>query len=277
MKKKLNLLWNLKFNFFSVAERPLTFFAYFLNAKKVGRRRLVISPATAGGLLLFPHAASVPAPALAPVRSHFTCGETARPVIGPAFWVCRAKAGAAFRCAKPPCAVVRFAAMASPPRTAVLPFPSRLRRAGAPTAKPRPLLPSGRISPAAKPGWPVVAPAGGNVLATPFSLRSNVAPRSHPGLASIPSAYVLFFGAFFGAKMPPPGHAFAFLPAGASFRFVSPRGRGVRHPYGSSSAAAFMVAAPVTYTLPAFLNAPDSSTTALVLPFATFTTRSATP
>ena len=76
MKKKLNLLWNLKFNFFSVAERPLTFFAYFLNAKKVGRRRLVIVPATAGGLPLFPHAASVPAPALAPVRSHFTCGET---------------------------------------------------------------------------------------------------------------------------------------------------------------------------------------------------------
>ena len=137
MKKKLNLLWNLKFNFFSVAERPLTFFAYFLNAKKVGRRRLVIVPATAGGLPLFPHAASVPAPALAPVRSHFACGETARAVIGPTFWVCRAKSGAAFRCAKPPCAVVRFAAMASPPRTAILPFPSRLRRAGAPTAKPR--------------------------------------------------------------------------------------------------------------------------------------------
>ena len=51
MKKKLNLLWNLKFNFFSVAERPLTFFAYFLNAKKVGRRRLVISPAKAGAFL----------------------------------------------------------------------------------------------------------------------------------------------------------------------------------------------------------------------------------
>ena len=33
----------------------------------------------------------------------------------------------------------------------------------------------------AKPRWPVVAPAGGNVLATPFSLCSNVAPRSHPG------------------------------------------------------------------------------------------------
>ena len=179
------------------------FFGYFLNTKKVTPSAdSVIGPAKAGDFPLFPHAASVPAPALAPVRSHFACGETARPV---------------------------------------------------------------------------VAPAGGNVLATPVSLRSNVAPRSHPGLASIPSAYVLYFGAFFGAKMPLPGHAFAFLPAGASFRFVSPRGRGVRHPYGSSSAAAFMVAAPVTYTLPAFLNAPDSSTTALVLPFATFTTRSATP
>ena len=76
MKKKLNLLWNLKFNFFSVAERPLTFFAYFLNAKKVGRRRLVIVPATAGGLPLFPHAASAFTPARAPVRSHFACGET---------------------------------------------------------------------------------------------------------------------------------------------------------------------------------------------------------
>ena len=53
MKKKLNLLWNLKFNFFSVAERPLTFFAYFLNAKKVGRRRLVIGPAKAGAFLFF--------------------------------------------------------------------------------------------------------------------------------------------------------------------------------------------------------------------------------
>ena len=246
MKKKLNLLWNLKFNFFSVAERPLTFFAYFLNAKKVGRRRLVISPAKAGAFLFSHTRLPFPPRPLLPFGRISPAAKPGWPVIGPT--------GAD-----------------------VLPFPSRLRRAGAPTAKPRPLLPFGRISPAAKPGWPVVAPAGGNVLATPFSLRSNVAPRSHPGLASIPSAYVLFFGAFFGAKMPPPGHAFAFLPAGASFRFVSPRGRGVRHPYGSSSAAAFMVAAPVTYTLPAFLNAPDSSTTALVLPFATFTTRSATP
>ena len=86
MKKKLNLLWNLKFNFFSVADRPLTFFAYFLNAKKVGRRRLVIVPATAGGLPLFPHAASVPAPALAPIRSHFAAHSLGgRPLRGHGF------------------------------------------------------------------------------------------------------------------------------------------------------------------------------------------------
>ena len=63
VKKKLNLLWNLKFNFFSVAERPLTFFAYFLNAKKVGRRRLVIVPATAGAFLFSHTRLPVPAPA----------------------------------------------------------------------------------------------------------------------------------------------------------------------------------------------------------------------
>ena len=52
---------------------------------------------------------------------------------------------------------------------------------------PRPLLPFGRISPAAKPGWPVVAPAGGNVLATPFSLCSNVAPHIPAGSAGVRS------------------------------------------------------------------------------------------
>ena len=70
MKKKLNLLWNLKFNFFSVAERPLTFFAYFLNAKKVGRRRLVISPAKAGALRFshtrLPFPPPVPTPSRGP-------------------------------------------------------------------------------------------------------------------------------------------------------------------------------------------------------------------
>ena len=126
MKKKLNLLWNLKFNFFSVAERPLTFFAYFLNAKKVGRRRLVIVPATAGGLPLFPHAASAFTPARAPVRSHFACGETGlagyRPrLLGLPRKIAR---GISLRA---PWAAVRFAAMASPPRTVIFPSPPQPR------------------------------------------------------------------------------------------------------------------------------------------------------
>ena len=115
MKKKLNLLWNLKFNFFSVAERPLTFFAYFLNAKKVGRRRLVISPAKAGAFLF----------------SHTR-----------------------------------------------LPFP------------PRPLLPFGRISPAAKPGWPVIGPTGADVLPFPSRLRRAGTPPSKSRRSSARSSSV---------------------------------------------------------------------------------------
>ena len=115
MKKKLNLLWNLKFNFFSVAERPLTFFAYFLNAKKVGRRRLVIVPAKAGAFLFSHTRLPFPPRPLLPFGRISPAAKPGWPVIGPT--------GAD-----------------------VLPFPSRLRRAGAPTAKPRPLLPFGRIS-----------------------------------------------------------------------------------------------------------------------------------
>ena len=49
------------------------------------------------------------------------CGEAGTGACGPsAFWVCRARSGAAFRCARSPCAAVCFAAPASPPRTAVL-------------------------------------------------------------------------------------------------------------------------------------------------------------
>ncbi len=76
-----------------------------------------------------------------------------------------------------------------PTGAAILPFPSRLRRAGAPTAKPRRLSPFGSISPAAKPRWPVVAPAGGNVLAAPIfaSLKCGPAfsPRGLSGFGSI--------------------------------------------------------------------------------------------
>ena len=101
MKKKLNLLWNLKFNFFSVAERPLTFFAYFLNAKKVGRRRLVIGPAKAGAFL-FSHTRLPLSPRpLLPFGRISPAAKPGWPVIGPTFWSCRAKSGAAFRCAPP--------------------------------------------------------------------------------------------------------------------------------------------------------------------------------
>ena len=101
MKKKLNLLWNLKFNFFSVAERPLTFFAYFLNAKKVGRRRLVISPAKAGAFL-FSHTRLPLSPRLLlPFGRISPAAKPGWPIIGPTFWSCRAKSGAAFRCALP--------------------------------------------------------------------------------------------------------------------------------------------------------------------------------
>ena len=126
MKKKLNLLWNLKFNFFSVAERPLTFFAYFLNAKKVGRRRLVIVPATAGGLPLFPHAASAFTPALAPVRSHFACGKTGLADHRPHLLELPRKIGRGISL-RTPWAAVRFAAMASPPRTVIFPSPPQPR------------------------------------------------------------------------------------------------------------------------------------------------------
>ena len=136
------------------------FFGYFLNIKKVTPSAdFVIGPAKAEAFLFSHTRLPFPPRPLLPFGRISPAAKPGWPVTGPAFWVCRAKSRAAFRCAKPPCAVVRFAAMASPPRTAVLPFPSRLRRAGAPTAKPRPLLPFGRISPAAKPGWPVIGPA----------------------------------------------------------------------------------------------------------------------
>ena len=83
MKKKLNLLWNLKFNFFSVAERPLTFFAYFLNAKKVGRRRLVIGPAKAGAFLFSHTRLPFPPRPLLPFGRILPAAKPGWPVIGP--------------------------------------------------------------------------------------------------------------------------------------------------------------------------------------------------
>ena len=189
MKKKLNLLWNLKFNFFSVAERPLTFFAYFLNAKKVGRRRLVIGPAKAGAFLFSHTRLPSPPRPLLPFSRISPAAKPGWPVTGPTFWVCRAKSGAAFRCAKPPCAVVRFAAMASPPRTAVLPSPSRLRRAGSPTAKPRRLLPFGRIS-LRETALAGHRPHRGRCFAVPVTTPPRRAPNGKtPALAPVRSHF----------------------------------------------------------------------------------------
>ena len=189
MKKKLNLLWNLKFNFFSVAERPLTFFAYFLNAKKVGRRRLVIVPATAGGLPLFPHAASAFTPALAPVRSHFACGETGLAGRCPRRGQrARYPIFASLKCG-PALAPRRLSPFGSislretartvtgPTGAGILPSPSRLRRAGSPTAKTRRSSAYASVSPAAKPRVRSSAPPGPMFWPTPLSLRSSVAPR----------------------------------------------------------------------------------------------------
>ena len=125
MKKKLNLLWNLKFNFFSVAERPLTFFAYFLNAKKVGRRRLVIGPAKAGAFL-FSHTRLPLSPRPLLPFGRISLRETGlagyRPrLLGLPRKIAR---GISLRA---PWAAVRFAAMASPPRTVIFPSPPQPR------------------------------------------------------------------------------------------------------------------------------------------------------
>ena len=62
----------------------------------------------------------------------------------------------------------------------VLPFPSRLRRAGAPTAKPRRLLPFGRIS-LRETARPVIGPTGADVLPFPSRLAAPGPQRQNPG------------------------------------------------------------------------------------------------
>ena len=112
-------------------------------------------------------------PALAPIRSHFACGETAQPVIGPT--------GAD-----------------------VLPSPSRLCRAGSPTAKPRRLLPFGRISPAAKPRSRSSAPPGPMFWPAPLSLCSSAVPRPKPRRL-LPFGRISPAAKPRGRSLPPPG------------------------------------------------------------------------
>ena len=105
-----------------------------------------------GYVPLFPGWPRARTPALAPIRSHFAPRNRAaghRPHRG--------------RCFAVP--------VTAPPRRA-------------PNGKTPALAPIRSHFACGETARPVVAPAGGNVLATPFSLRSNVAPRSHPGACS---------------------------------------------------------------------------------------------
>ena len=167
MKKKLNLLWNLKFNFFSVAERPLTFFAYFLNAKKVGRRRLVIVPAKAGAFLFSHTRLPFPPRPLLPFGRISPAAKPGWPVVAPAGGNVLATPFSLCSNVAPHFPAGSAGVRSFVPRLAPRSHPGACRRS-APFR-------------CAKPRWPAVAPAGGNVLAAPFSLCSNVAPRSHPG------------------------------------------------------------------------------------------------
>ena len=101
------------------------FFGYFLNIKKVTPSAdFVIAPAKAGAFLFSHTRLPFPPRPLLPFGRISPAAKPGWPIIGPTFWSCRAKSGAAFRCAKPPCTVVRFAAMTSSPRTNVLAYPA---------------------------------------------------------------------------------------------------------------------------------------------------------
>ena len=158
------------------------------------------------------------------------CGEAGTGACGPsAFWVCRAKSGAAFRCARSPCAAVCFAAPASPPRTAVLLLslfavfalvcsPPRFQlgfccaKTGAagrcphwgqrarspifallkcgPALAPRRLLPFGRIS-LRETARPVIGPTGADVLPSPSRLRRAGSPTAKPRPSSFSIRFFL--------------------------------------------------------------------------------------
>ena len=176
------------------------FFGYFLNIKKVTPSAdFVIGPAKAGAFLFSHTRLPFPPRPLLPFGRISPAAKPGWPVTGPAFWVCRAKSGAAFRCAttlggRP----LRGHGFATPHRYFAVPVTAAPRRGPngknpalfgyflntkkvTPSADsvigpakagdfplshtrlpfpPRPLLPFGRISPAAKPRRPVVASAG---------------------------------------------------------------------------------------------------------------------
>ena len=141
----------------------------------------------------------------------FACGETARAVIGPAFWVCRAKAGAAFRCAKPPCAVVRFAAMTSSPRTDVLACPAFALLSHSPTALLNiPALVAVRLHFAARNRAGRSLPPPGATCSLPHFRFAQMWPRIFP--RGLPG-YVPLFHGWPRARTPAQAAAAASAPA----------------------------------------------------------------
>ena len=115
-----------------------------------------------------------------------------------------------------------------------------------------------------KPGLTGRCPPPGQRAHSIFaSLKCGPALAPRPCLHSVcvrPS-----FRRIFRRKCPPPSHAFAFAAGKKSLCFTA-RAPAFRHHCGGNGAPPSWSA--LRYTLPAFLNAPDSSTTALVLPFA---------
>ena len=96
-EEKIEFVMEFEIQFFSVAERPPNVLAYFLNAKKVGRRRLVIGPAKAGAFLFSHTRLPSPPRPLLPFGRISPAAKPGWPVTGPAFWVCRANVAAAPR------------------------------------------------------------------------------------------------------------------------------------------------------------------------------------
>ena len=134
-------------------------------------------------------------PALAPIRSHFAPRNRAaghRPHRGRCFAVPVTAPPRRAPNGKTP-ALAPIRSHFAPRNRAAGHRPHRGRCFAVPVTAPPRRVPNGK-TPALAPvrshfacgetARPVVAPAGGNVLATPFSLRSNVAPRSHPGACS---------------------------------------------------------------------------------------------
>ena len=141
----------------------------------------------------------------------FACGETARAVIGPTFWVCRAKSGAAFRCAKPPCAVVRFAAMTSSPRTDVLACPAFALLSHSPTALLNtPALVAIRLHFAARNRAGRSLPPPGATCSLPHFRFAQMWPRIFP--RGLPG-YVPLFHGWPRARTPAQAAAAASAPA----------------------------------------------------------------